>query len=237
MVNVDKAVVAKLKREGRMFEVLVDCESALAFKAGKSVGFNDVIADDKIFIDSKKGLIASSASLQACFGTNDEEEIAKIIIKEGEVQLTSEYRAKLMEQKRKRILNYIHRNGIDPKTGLPHPLQRIELALEEAKVKINENQPDDKQVQEILKKLKSIIPITFALKEMSIRVPSETASKSYGNLQNSLAAFGKILKHEWLSDGSWLVDIEIPAGMQNDLIDKVNGLTHGTAEIKILGTK
>ena len=32
----------------------------------------------------------------------------------------------------------IHRNAVDPKTGLPHPPQRIESAMEEAKIHVDE---------------------------------------------------------------------------------------------------
>ena len=56
----------------------------------------------------------------------------------------------------------IHANGIDPKTNLPHPLQRIENALEEANVKIDEHKSEEKQVEEIVRKLQPILPIKFA---------------------------------------------------------------------------
>ncbi|MFH1439718.1 MAG: ribosome assembly factor SBDS [Candidatus Woesearchaeota archaeon] len=237
MVNVDKAVIAKLKKEGRTFEVLVDCDGAMALKNGKNVSMKDVLAADKIFSDSKKGLVVSESTLSSLFGTSDHDEIAKIIINDGEVQLTADYRTKLKEQKKKRIIAQIHRNGIDPKSGLPHPMQRLELAFEEARIKIDEFKPEEKQIQEILDKLKLIIPISFAKKEISIRVPATTAAKAYGHLYGSLESFGKVIKNEWLNDGSWFAVVEIPAGMQNDLFDKVNSLTQGNAEINILKTK
>ena len=59
-------------------------------------------------------------------------------IKNGEIQLTTEYKNKLRDQKRKQIVNLISRNAVDPSNNLPHPPQRIENALNEAKVKIDE---------------------------------------------------------------------------------------------------
>ena len=237
MVDVDKSVVARLKKQGHIFEVLVDCDNAVALKEGKSVDMNDVLADKKIFTDSKKGFIVSETVLKAVLGTGIIDEAAAIVIKEGELQLTAEYRAKLSERKTKRILSYIHRNGIDPRTGLPHPMQRIELALEEAKIKIDDYKPDDKQIQDIVKKLKSILPISFATKEMSIRIPADDAAKTYGAVHRAIGEMGKVTKNELMGDGAWFGVVEIPAGLQNDLIDKVNAITHGTADIKILKTK
>ena len=237
MVNVDKAVIARLKKDGKEFEVLVDCDNAVAFKKGKISSLKDVLADDKIFTESRKGLVASESSLLSIFGTSDIDEIAKTIIIDGEIQLTAEFRAKLKEQKRNRIMTHIHRNGIDPRTGLPHPMQRLELAFEEAKIRIDENTSDDKQIQEILKKLKPILPISFAVKEIAIKVPAQPAAKLYGPILNLFNSTGKVLRNEWLNDGSWAAVIEIPAGMQNELFDKLNELTQGTAETKILKTK
>jgi len=233
MVDVDKAIIARIKKEGENFEILVDCDNALALKKGKSVGMKDVLASDKIFSDSKKGLVASETKLNQIFGTADPDDIARVIIKEGEIQLTSQYRARIKEQMSKRILNYIHRNAIDPKTGIPHPMQRIELAFAEAKIKIDDHKAEEQQINEIMKKLKPIIPISFATKEIAIRIPSEFAGKSYSLLKT----FAKVIKEEWLNDGSYACVVDIPAGMQNDLFDKLNNATKGCVETKILKVK
>ena len=37
MVDVDKAVIARLKKGGKQFEIKVDCDKALEFKEGKNV--------------------------------------------------------------------------------------------------------------------------------------------------------------------------------------------------------
>jgi len=43
-----------------------------------------------------------------------------------------------------------------------------------------------------------------------------------------------LLKEEWKSDGSYLCLIEIPAGIQQDVYDRLNSLTHGQVEVKIV---
>lgn len=230
MVDVDKAVVARLKTHGEKFEILVDCEKALAFRQGKNVDISDILASEKIFSDAKKGVFASQTKMQEIFGTGEAAEVAKLILKKGEVQVTAEHKSKEQEEKRKQILAYIHRNGVDPRTHLPHPPQRIELAFDEAKVHIDERRGALEQIQDILKKLQPILPIKFERKEISIRVPSQYAGKTYG----AIKSMSTILREEWLDDGSWKGVVEIPAGMQNELFDKLNAMTHGSIEAETL---
>lgn len=233
MVAVDNAIIARLKKHGQSFEILVDCNNALALKEGKELNMRDVLAAMKIFSDSKKGLEASETAMKQVFQTTEVEEVAKQIIQKGEVQLTSEYREKLRENKRKQIINIINRNGVDPRTHTPHPPQRIENALDEAKFHVDEFISVQKQVQEALKKLRPIIPIKFEVKEIAVKFPPEFGGGAY----HIVSQFGTILRDEWLRDGSWAVVVEIPGGLEEEFYDKVNKLTHGDVESKVLKIK
>ncbi|MBD3361537.1 ribosome assembly factor SBDS [Candidatus Woesearchaeota archaeon] len=221
--------LAKWKKGADNFEIVVDPDKAMQFKKG--IGdIRDVLVYPKIFSDAKKGMSAPENRLKAVFGTEDTNEVAKKIIKEGEVQVTAEYRNAQVQQKKQRILNIIQKNGVDPRTNAPHPLTRIEAAIDEAKIKINEHKTAEEQVQEILKKILPIIPIKFVKKEIQLTIPAQYTGKSYQTVKQT----GKILKESWNSDGSWTGLIEIPGGMEQELYDKLNNITHGTitAEVK-----
>ena len=127
----------------------------------------------------------------------------------------------------------IHRNSIDPGTNLPHPEQRIANALEEAKVRIDEFRSAEDQLQDVVKKLRSILPIRFEIRELQVSIPAQFASKSYSTLKN----FGTVLKDEWQNDGSLVSLIELPAGLQQDFFNEINKITHGNAEVKVVRTK
>lgn len=233
MVNVDNAIIARLKTSGQNFEILVDCNNALAVREGKNVDLHDVLAAMRIFSDAKKGLEASEHAMKQIFGTSDVEDVAKTIIHKGEIQLTQEYRESLREEKRKQIISIIHRNGVDPKTHLPHPPQRIENAFIEAKVHVDEFRPVQEQVQEALKKLRPILPIKFETKEIAIKLPPEFAPKCYAIVKQ----FGTILREEWQSNGNWIAVVELPGGMESDFYDRLNKICHGNLEAKVLKTK
>lgn len=233
MVTVDQAIIGRLKAHGQNFEILVDCGNAIALREGKSIDMHDVLAAMKIFSDAKKGLEASETAMKQIFGTNDVGEIARTIIQKGEIQLTQDYREKLREEKRRQVIAIIHRNGVDPKTHLPHPPQRIENAFIEAKFHVDEFKPVQEQVQEALKKLRPILPIKFEVKEIAIRINPEFAPKCYSTVK----IFGTILREEWQANGYWVAVVEIPGGMETDFYDRLNKICHGNVESKVLKIK
>jgi ribosome maturation protein SDO1 len=229
-ISVDKAVIAKLVKGGEKFEILVDPVNALDLKSGKEVSKDDLLASDEVFEDVKKGLRSSPDLLNKTFGTNDILEIAKKIIKQGDVQITAEQRKEMMENLRKKIAATISRKGINPQTDTPHPPERILRAMDEAKVKIDIAKKADEQVDSTLKAITPIIPIRFEKLQLAFKIPAQFAGKASGVMRN----LGKVVKEEWKSDGSYICLLEIPAGLQNDVFDKLNSLTHGQIESKIV---
>ncbi len=233
MVSVDHAIIARLKTHEHNFEILVDCASALALREGKKPDMRDVLAAMQVFSDAKKGLAASETAMKRIFGTSDAEEVAKEIIKKGEIQLTQEYRENLREEKRKQIVSILHRNGVDPKTHLPHPPQRIENAFAEAKFHVDEFRPVNEQVQEALKALRPILPIKFEIKEIALKLSPEHAPKCYSTVKQ----FGTILREEWQATGHWIAVVELPGGLESDFYDKLNKICHGNVESKVVKVK
>ncbi len=225
--------LAKLRKGGQVFELTIDPDQAIAFKEGKTSDVKSVLKAEHIYMDVKKGELASEHILKNIFQTEDVLVIAEKILKEGEIQLTAEYREKLREEKKRKIINLIHRNGVDPRTHLPHPETRIEAALEEAKVKIDDFKKAEDQLQDVIKQIRPVLPISFEIKEIAVKISPDFAAKSY----STITQFGKILRDDWQTDGSWVVVVEIPAGLQNDFFDKLNDLTHGEIETKILKVK
>ena len=227
-MNIEEAVIAKLNIKGNVFEILVDLEKALDFKKGKINDINEVVVSGDIFKDIKKGEKASN--LSKFFNTENKFEICKKIIKEGEVQLTTEYKNKLREEKRKQIINLIHKNAVNPENNLPHPLVRIENVLNEAKVKIDEFKSAEEQVKEIVDKIRALLPIKYEIRQLNIIINNRYAGRCYGVLKQ----FGRIVKDDWLNDGSLDVLIEVPSGLQQDMFDKLNNITHGEMESRIV---
>ena len=228
MPNLENAHIARLKKGKYNFEILVDVEKALDFKKGKQVNISDVLASYEIYKDAKKGERASN--LKEVFNTEDVEEIAKEILLKGEIQLTAEYLKKERERMLKEIIAEVHRQAIDPTTKLPIPTTRIENALKEVKFNVELRKSVQKQVEELVSKLKYVMPIKIEMKRISIIVPAQYTGKSY----SAIKSLGNIEKEEWLNDGSLKVTLAILAGDYNDFVEKISKLTQGNVEIKDL---
>lgn len=222
--------IARLKKGGQNFEINIDPDLAVEFKEGKDLSIEDVLKSQDIFFDAKDGNLASEDVMKRIFNTDNKLEIAEIILQKGEIQLTAEHRAKVRENKRKKLVNIIHRNAIDPKTQLPHPVQRIENAFEEAKIKLEEFKSVEDQVNDVVKKLQVILPIKFDHKKIEIKIDDAHAHAVFAIAKK----YGVLKENSWLNDGSWFGIIEIPAGLQNEFFDEINGSTHGRAITKIL---
>ena len=230
MVSLDNAVIAKMKKAGKEFEILVDPDLALAFRQGSITDVSKILAVENIFENAGAGDKSSDLDLKAAFHTDDVLTIAADILKNGEIHLTKEQRKHLTEEKRKAVVAFIAQNAVNPQTMTPHPPQRIELAMEEAKVNIDLMKNVDELVTITMKAIRPLIPIRFEEVSVAVKVPARYAPKAYG----TISTYGKLLKNEWQNDGSWIAVIRIPAGMQNDLYDLLNHLTKGEAETRLL---
>ena len=228
-ISTDKAVVARLNSHGKTFEILVDPYLALDVKRGKEVSMEDLVVIPEVFEDSSKGERCSSEDLNNVFETSEFKKIAFKIIRDGEVQLTTEQRRKMREKKRKEIADIIARRAIDPQRNVPHTPQRILNAMDEAKVKIDEIQPAESQIEKIVDALKPILPISIESVEIVIKIPSQYTGKAYGKVSE----FGKLKKEEWRNDGSWVATVNIPAGLQGEFYNLLNSLTKGEVEVKV----
>jgi len=230
MVNLDDAVTARLEYFGEHFEILVDPDLASDFKRGQAINVEDILAVEEIFKDAKKGDKASEEAMMKAFDTIDHVEVAANILKKGQIQLTAQQRKEMQEEKRLKVVTTIAREAINPQTKLPHPVRRIEIAMEEAKVRIDPFKSVDEQVNTTLKAIRTKIPIRFERVKVAIRVPGDFSGKVYG----AIPEFGKTIKEEWQQDGSWVAVVEIPGGMQENFYMKLNELTKGQVETKLL---
>jgi ribosome maturation protein SDO1 len=135
----------------------------------------------------------------------------------------------MVEEKKKEIASIIAKQGMDPRTKMPHPLTRILNAVAEARVIIDPFKPAKEQVKSVLEKIQEIIPISLERIEVAIRVPIEFAGKA-----NSIVREITDVKNEEWTNTAWIALIEIPAGIQSDIYDKLNKLTAGRVEVKIV---
>lgn len=224
----ERYTIARITCEGEHFEILVRPQPALDYTSGKNVALSEVLVTDTVFIDAKKGTRAGEDKLKAAFNITDTRKVAEIILNKGKLQLTTEQRRKLSLEKRRQIIAFIARHAVDPKTNLPHPIIRIEQAMEQIHYPIDAFKETEEQAKNIIKLLRPVLPLKVEQTKIEVLIPPAYAAKAYGTIKN----YGAIKSEKWRADGSLLSTIEMPAGLYGPFLEKLGELTKGTAEAK-----
>ena len=222
--------LVKYSFEGEKFEIMVKPDPALDYKLGKKKDLSAVLVSDDIYTDSGKGTRPSTEKLLKAFNTEDQTIIAEMILQKGDLNLTTDQRRKMIEEKKKQIVHFIAKTYVDPRTHLPHPPLRIEQAMKDGRISVDPQKNIDEQVKDIVEKLRSIIALKSENLELEIVIPAQFASQSYAVLKS----VGSLKKEEWQNNGSLKAILEIPAAARPNVIDRLGSITKGSATVEVV---
>jgi ribosome maturation protein SDO1 len=224
----DKVTIARLILDGDKFELLVKPDPALEYKMGKRFDISSVLVSDEIYSDANKGSRASSEKMIKHFKSTDSIDVAKHILERGELNLTTDQRRKMVEEKKRQIVQFINRSFVDPRTHLPHPVVRIEAAMEESRLHIDPFKKVEDQVKTVVDSLRKILPLKSETLKLKVIVPPQFAAQSYSVLKST----GDLRSEDWLSDGSLQAVLEINASIRAQFLDRLGSVTKGSAQVK-----
>lgn len=224
----NKPTIVRLVIDNDKFEILVKPDPALDYKLGKKIDLSNILISDEIYADANKGTRIADEKLIRNFKTTDSIQIAKKILEQGEVNLTTDQRRRMVEEKKKQIIQYINRNFVDPKTHLPHPPLRIQNAMEEVRLTIDPFKKPEDQTKKIIESLRKILPLKSENLQLLVTIPPQFSAPSYNVLKN----IGELKDEKWLQDGSLRVIVEINAGIKGTFVERMNSVTKGSAQIQ-----
>lgn len=225
-----KFTIARLTIEGEKFEILVKPDLALDFKLGKKKDISNILIADEIYSDANKGSRVSQEKLQRYLKTTDVFKAAEIILEKGDLNLTTEQRRRLIEEKKRQIINMIAKGYVDPRTRLPHPPLRIEQAMEECRISIDPFKSAEEQSKYIIESLRKVLPLKAENVKLLIIIPAQFTSQSYSVLKS----MGELKDEEWQNDGSLKAIVEIPLALQSTLMDKLGNISKGSIQAKVI---
>ena len=221
--------IVRYSHENEKFEILVKPDAALQYKLGRRSDHAAVMVSDDVYTDSGRGTKPSAEKLQKAFGTDDPAEAAAIILQKGELNLTTDQRRKMTDEKKKQIIEFVAKTYVDPRTHLPHPPLRIEQAIKDGRVSIDPQKSAESQAKGVVEKIRSIIPLKSENVALQVTVPAQYASKSYSVLKSA----GTLKNEQWQNDGSLKAILEIPAGARLAVIDRLGSITRGSAGVEV----
>jgi ribosome maturation protein SDO1 len=121
----------------------------------------------------------------------------------------------------------IARRAQDPKTGNPHPPERVENALEEAGFDFDAMEDAESQFDDAIEAIRPIIPVSLDEKTVAVKVPSDSGGKAYNLIQQK----AEVLEEEWGNE-YFFAKIKVPAGVLTELMDEIQEATSGESEVK-----
>ena len=223
----DKSTIVRLSAGNEKFEILVKPDPALEYKLGKKMDISSIMISDEIYSDASKGTKSSTEKLMKAFKTTDQFEIAKQIMAKGDLNLNTDQRRKMIEEKKRQIVEYINKNFVDPKTHMPHPISRISTVLDDARVAIDPFKRLDDQIKNIIEPLRKLLPLKSEILELTVTVPAQFSGQSFSVFKS----IGDIKSEQWLSDGSLQVVLNLNAGMKSSFLDRIGTATKGSAQV------
>lgn len=230
MVLVDDAFEVRYKYKGKEVQILVDFDQLQVYrKNSESVELEDVLVDDRIYVDQKKGELASDDVLKTLFGDMSHEERIEKILQDGECQIPTAYLNKLRQEKKTQIINYISQNAHNPQTKTKYTYSMIERAFEDISMTIDPLKDAIYQAEEIIKDLRKKMPISMEKVMLIIKVPGMYCGKFYGPFRK----MGTITKEFYDDQGALHLHFEIYQGSLEDVVSYIKAHSQGEAEYHI----
>ncbi|MCS7138439.1 MAG: ribosome assembly factor SBDS [Crenarchaeota archaeon] len=212
------STISRLSLKGEKFEIIVAPDPALNFKLTGKGDIRKILLVDEVYSDSKKGLRVSSDKLKKFFGTTDVFKIAEKILLEGELQLTSEQRRRMIESKKQQIIAMLSKSLIDPSLGNPIPLLRIEQALNQIGVSIDPFKPPEEQFKNVVKALRQILQFKVNDISLTLTCQQEESNDVYGFVNS----FGEVDQTKAQKDKSVKISARIPSILMTYFLEKIN---------------
>lgn len=189
-----------------------------------------VPAVEQVFKDHKRGTAWTNDDLKAAFETDDIPAVMKIIATKGELQKTSDDRKKVMDEKKKQIVTYIHKYYIHPKTKKPHPVAHIEAAIQSAKMRIDPDTSASEQVNAAYSKLCEHLALKKTEMNGILRIPHA----SLGQAQGVIRKYCQINSENYDQDGV-AMNVSFVPGDYDSLIGDLNTTTKGNFQFDVDG--
>jgi rRNA metabolism SBDS family protein len=229
MVKVDESFILSYKKEGHEFQVLVDYGKLLEFRKNNAkITVYEVLADEDVFSDVKKGFRQSENLIKEIFRGKNEEAVFSEILNKGHCQVPTKYLNKQREKIKTRVVQYIVDSCINPQTNGKFTSSMIENEISKISYGFKGDSDHIHQAEEVIKKLQSKFPIKIDKKTLKISIPAQYVGKFYGKIFRSLGTITKEFIHK--SSGNLKVHMDVNSSNFDKVIEYIRLNSNGEGE-------
>ena len=128
-VRLTNVAVVRMNKGGKRFEIACYRNKVVDYRQGLETDLSEVLQTERVFTNVSKGEFSKAKDLQKVFGTKDEEEIAKLILQKGQVQVSEKERSQQLENTNAKVAEWISKNCVHPKDDRPYTITQIRHAM------------------------------------------------------------------------------------------------------------
>ncbi|KAI0089773.1 SBDS protein C-terminal domain-containing protein [Irpex rosettiformis] len=171
-IKLTNVSIVRLKKGGKRFEIACYKNKVQEWRNGVETNIDDVLQIANVFVNVSKGELAKHQDLQKSFGTTEQDEIVKEILKKGELQIGDKERSHDLTSLRREIATLVSQKSVDPSTQRPYPVGVIEKAMTESGFSVQQGKTAKSQVSTCIKTLqeKSELPIQRARMRVKVTI-------------------------------------------------------------------
>jgi len=206
-IKLTNVSIVRLKKGGKRFEVACYKNKVQEWRNGVETSLDDVLQIGHVFTNVSKGEQAKTGDLKKAFGKASEDEIIKLILKEGDLQVGEKEREHELTNMRREVTNKVAESVVDPATQRLYSVAIIDKAMTQVGFSVKPDKPVKAQVLECIRLLQEQATLPIQRARMRIRVILPTTRSK--NLKK-----GKKEKEE--------EDTEVEAGIPDSMKEKIH---------------
>ena len=123
------------------------------YRQGLEQDLSEVLQTERVFVNVSKGEFAKAKDLQKVFGTKNEEEVSKLILTKGQLQVSDKERQQQLEQTTAQIADWISKNCVNSTSDRPYTINQIRHAMQQANFSVHPTKPLKRQNLDCVKLL------------------------------------------------------------------------------------
>lgn len=174
-VRLTNVAVVRMNRCGKRFELACYRNKMINYRQGVETDLSEVLQTTRVFTNVSKGEFAPSSALTEAFGTDDEDEVCRIVLARGQVQVSDRERNARHENAVREIAELVADRCVDPRSDRRYDARRVADAMRRAGFVVHPTRSAKQQFLDCVRLLKErpdVLPIERA--RMRLRVTSAT---------------------------------------------------------------
>jgi ribosome maturation protein SDO1 len=135
-VRLTNVAVCRMLRHGKRFEVACYRNKILNYRQGTETDLSEVLQTDRVFTNVSKGLFAPAKDLELAFGNSDQEQCCRIILGQGQIQVSDMERSATLENTAREVANMVATKCVNARSDRPYTTNQIRDAMKNAEFSV-----------------------------------------------------------------------------------------------------